>query len=359
MKFERKMYQFELGQHKEKKVIWVKFKKDSMLIANLKEVAKAYWSNTKKCWYVLDVKQYRKLFDLPEHAIGEQMLKKIAEPNKKHFIRFRETLQLKMYSKNTLQIYCAALGHFLADLKNVDAESLSQERVRSYFIYCVHVLKLNENYLHSRINAVKFFYEKVLHREGFFLDIPRPKKASILPKAINKSDIKKMFSVIKNRKHLLMLKLCYGMGLRVSEIVNLKISDIDSKSMHVLVSQAKGKKDRYVNLPESILLELRQYYIEYAPKSYLFEGQRAGQYTIRSVQAVFKKALNEAKINKQVGIHSLRHSYATHLLEAGTDISFIKELLGHNNLKTTLRYTALANRMISTIKSPLDTMDEE
>jgi len=143
-----------------------------------------------------------------------------------------------------------------------------------------------------------------------------------------------------------MLKLCYGMGLRVSEIINLKIEDIDSGNMQVLIQQSKGKKNRYVNLPESILEQLRTYYKEYKPKKYLFEGQYGDQYSIRSVQAVFKTAMRKAKIRKKIGIHGLRHSFATHLLENGTEIKFIQELLGHSNIKTTLVYTHVSEKNI-------------
>jgi integrase/recombinase XerD len=138
--------------------------------------------------------------------------------------------------------------------------------------------------------------------------------------------------------------------------VQLKITDIDSKNMQVLVEQAKGKKDRYLNLPNSILEQLRAYFIEYKPKVYLFEGAYKGQYSIRSAQQVFTNALRKAKINKTVGFHGLRHSYATHLLEQGTDIAFIKELLGHNDLKTTLRYTHVSKKELKNIQSPLDKM---
>lgn len=143
-----------------------------------------------------------------------------------------------------------------------------------------------------------------------------------------------IFSVLKNLKHRLILQLCYGMGLRVSEIVNMKISAISSRDMKVRINKGKGRKDPYVNLPDSALENLRNYYREYLPKDYLFEGQ----YTVRSAQLVFKQAIKKEKVNKQVGIHGLRHSYATHLPEYGTDISFIQKLLGHNNIKTTLLY---------------------
>lgn len=238
--------------------------------------------------------------------------------------------------------------------KNTGINSLDTERLRKYFVYCHETLKLSENTIHSRMNAIKFYFEKVLHRDKMFFEIPRPKKPSKLPKVISTTDIKKLFGATTNLKHNTMLKLCYGMGLRVSEIINLKISDIDSKRMQVFIERAKGKKDRYVNLPDSILEQLRAYYREYRPKKYLFEGQHGDQYSIRSAQLVFKAAMQKAKINKEVGIHGLRHSFATHLLENGTDIRFIQELLGHNDIKTTLRYTHVSQKTLSKVKSPLD-----
>jgi site-specific recombinase XerD len=171
---------------------------------------------------------------------------------------------------------------------------------------------------------------------------------------ISKDDISKIFGEVDNLKQVVMLKLCYGMGLRVSEIVNLKITDIDSSRMLVHIEAAKGKKDRYVALPASVLEDLRKYYRTYRPNVYLFEGQHGGQYAIRSAQAVFKNAMRKAKINKEVGIHALRHSYATHLLECGTDMYFIQKLLGHNNIKTTEIYAKVSNRQLGNVKSPLD-----
>jgi integrase len=199
-------------------------------------------------------------------------------------------------------------------LKNTHVDILTPERLRAYFLYCVTKLNLSENIIHNRINAIKFYFEQILHHEKlFFEEIPRPKKKSSLPKVFSKGEIVKIFDQVDNIKHLTMLKLCYGMGLRVSEIVNLKVTDIDSERMLVRIENAKGKKDRYVTLPSSILDDLRNYYKSYRPKMYLFEGQYGGQYSIRSVQAVFKKAMQKAKINKVVGIHGLRHSYTVRL----------------------------------------------
>lgn len=349
---------YELGMHRAQEVIFIRFASDTKLNERVRKLIGVKWSQTQKAWYVLDNAQYREKFGLTAKPIvGKEALSHLEEVNYAALVRYVETLQLKGYSINTINTYRNEFGQLLHVLRERCIDDLDAEKLRSYFLYCTNTLELSENTLHSRINAVKFYFEQVLHREKMFFDIPRPKKPSILPKVINVQDIKKIFEVTKNLKHNTILKLCYGMGLRVSEIINLKITDIDSGNMQVLVEKSKGKKDRYVNLPESILLQLREYYKVYKPIKYLFEGQYGGEYSIRSAQQVFKNAMRKAKINKEIGIHGLRHSFATHLLESGTDIKFIQELLGHSDIKTTLRYIHVSEKSIKKIKSPLDTMD--
>lgn len=340
--------------HKGEAVIFIRFDYDAALIARVKKLVGVQWSQSQKAWYVRDNEQYRQNFGLAPKPIGADTLPRIDPANQAAFQVYIETLQLKAYSKNTINTYRNEFTQLLLTLKSHKVDDLTPDRLRSYFLYCINTLKLSENTMHSRINAVKFYFEQVLKREKFFFEIPRPKKPSILPKAINAQDIKKLFEVTTNLKHNTMLKICYGMGLRVSEIINLKITDIDSKNMQVFIERAKGKKDRYVNLPNTILEQLRAYFLEYKPKKYLFEGQYGDQYSTRSAQNVFSAAMKKAKINKDVGIHGLRHSFATHLLEAGTDIAFIQELLGHKDIKTTLRYTHVSKQSIQKIKSPLD-----
>ncbi len=219
-------------------------------------------------------------------------------------------------------------------------------------LYCTQDLKLNEATLHSSLNAIKFYFEQVLHREKFFAEIPRPIKPHTLPKHISPADVKRLFDHAPDLKHNTMLRLCYGMGLRVSELVGSKVADLDSRNMQVHIRRAKGKKDRYVNLPESILDQLRGYFQAYRPKEYVFEGQYGGACTTSSAQAVFKQAMAAAGINKAVGIHRLRHSYATHLMEAGTDIGHIQKLLGQEKIETTLIYAQVTNREVKKVKSP-------
>jgi len=352
MDFDKNNYTFELGEHKSKRVIWIVFPYNHQLINDLKKNTNAKWSQSNKKWYVPDNSHYRKLFGLEPVIVGDGVMKNIHPNNLPALTRLIEQLKLKAYSPNTIKTYASEFAQLLQTLKMYPVDTLTAEQIRSYILYCVEKLKLSENLIHSRLNAIKFYFEQVLHQEKIFMDIPRPKKPSTLPKVFSRHDIKKMFAVMENNtKHLLMLKLCYGMGLRVSEIVHLKLEDIDSNRMQVLIHQSKGKKDRYVPLPESVLELLRKYYKEYLPKVYLFEGQRGGQYSVRSCQAVFKNALTKAKINKKIGIHGLRHSYATHLIEQGTDMRFVQDLLGHQNIKTTMIYTHLTDSSKRQIKS--------
>ncbi|MFV0606136.1 MAG: tyrosine-type recombinase/integrase [Niabella sp.] len=352
--FIKENYSFLLGEHNKKPVIWIQFPYNNQLKAQLKQFVKAKWSASKKCWYCIDNDYYRALFGLPLKEIGKTAILKIHPVNRAEFEKYRETLVLKAYSPNTLKTYLTEFAQLLIIIKSYPVTKLSEEKLRAYFLYCIEKLKLSELQIHSRLNAIKFYFEQVLHQKKIIADIPRPKKPSTLPKALSQKEIVKMFETVKNPKHSLMLKLCYGMGLRVSEIVNLQITDIDSSAMRVHIQRAKGKKDRVVNLPASVLQQLRIYYKTYQPKKFLFEGQYGGAISKRSVQAVFKQAMNNAGIKKPVGIHSLRHSYATHLLELGTDISLIQKLLGHNDIKTTLRYTKVSDRTIANVKSPLD-----
>ncbi|MDO5615544.1 MAG: tyrosine-type recombinase/integrase [Cruoricaptor ignavus] len=335
-------------------MIKIIFPKDWELIALLKEHTKPKWSNSQKVWYVPDTPHYRKLFSMPQKNLGKESMGKISDNNLPEFRRFEEHLILKGFSPNTQRTYCTEFAQLLHCIGNFPVQNLSPEKLRSYILYCHKELNLSENQIHSRMNALKFYFEKVLGREKMFFDIPRPKKPQLLPKYLTQDEIKKIINATENQKHRLIIQLGYGMGLRVSEIVNLKIEDIDSQNMRVFISRAKGKKDRYVNLPESTLAELRVYYKTYRPKDFLFEGKYSDSLSIRSAQAVFKTAMTKAGISKRIGIHGLRHSYATHLLEYGTDVSLIQKLLGHNNIKTTLLYTNVSEKFVGKVQSPLD-----
>lgn len=348
-------YYAKLVLHKGKPIITVNFAKDAALISRFKKLPGARWSQTLQTWYLPDNEHYRKKFGLlPRSPAGKDVLMQVHEINKPCLAQMEQLLILKNYSASTKKTYLVEFAQLLYILKERSANDLSYADLRKYFAWCLNLKKLSANQVHSRMNAVKFYYEQILKMDKFYEEIPRPKKPFLLPKVLGEKTVIKLLAAADNMKHKLLLSLCYGMGLRVSEICAVKIEDIDSDRMQVSIVAAKGKKDRYVNLPASILIALRAYYVLYKPVVYLFEGQYGGPYSVRSAQKVFKASLAKAGINKDVGIHSLRHSFATHLLEAGTDISLIQKLLGHNDIKTTLIYTHVSNKTVTNIESPLD-----
>ena len=349
------LYNFSFGNHRDKNVIWIRFEKSYALIQELRKAfPSSKWSNTNKAWHLPDLPTVRDALKLDREEWGSQIRSEIEPVNQKAFSDYIDCLKLKAYSKNTIRTYVTEFAHLLRILKNFSVDDLSEDRLKDYFLYCLDKEKIKENHLNSRINAVKFYFEQVRKKSKMFFEIPRPKSPKLLPKMLSQAEVRKIFENTVNQKHLLMLKLCYGMGLRVSEIVNLKVEHINSGNMLVLIAGDKKKKDRYTNLPESILALLRSYYKEYRPKDFLFEGQYGGAYTVRSVQSVFKQAMRKSKINKSIGVHGLRHSYATHLMESGADIRFLQELLGHNSIKTTQIYTHITDVSKAKVKSPLD-----
>ena len=280
------------------------------------------------------------------------------DPINEHVLKnMLQRLKLKAYSPSTIKTYINEMSQLLQALKNLPADELTPEHLRRYLVYCYEKLKLSENSLHSRINSLKFYYEQVLGREKFFWEIPRPKKQMQLPRFFNQDEIAAIIKAAGNIKHKTMLMLAYASGLRVSEVVAIKSKDIDSKRMCILVRQAKGKKDRIVGLSPVLLVMLREYWKHAKPSSqgYLFEGQNKGEpYSTRSLQMILAEAKKKAGILKPGSVHALRHSFATHLLDKGTDVTLIMKLLGHNDLKTTLRYLHVTNRDLIQIISPLD-----
>ena len=285
------------------------------------------------------------LFDMvPDHAVPyvEDMVNMILAMN---------------YSNSTLKSYTSAFINFLRAQDYKNPEELNRKDVIKY------LSKLSEYGLKSSsgrmlVNALKFYFKHVREWDDTqSWNIPRPKKEKTLPKVLSVNECKRIFDVVKQPKHKLILLLAYGAGLRVSEICNLKWQDLDFDNHKISVRSGKGKKDRKVMLPYSILDYIETYKNLYKTKSYVFEGQIKGEpYSPASCRAVMRNAVKKANINKKVSMHSLRHSFATHLLESGTDIRFIQEFLGHSNIKTTTIYTHVSQRNMKDIESPLDRM---
>jgi integrase/recombinase XerD len=270
---------------------------------------------------------------------------------------FIEMLKLKSYSASTIKTYRNEFIQLLQLLKTKPVDALTVADLKRYMVFAMEKNGISENTAHSRLNALKFYFEQVLGREKFFWDIPRPKKANQLPKVFSQDDIAAIINSVANKKHKVMLMLAYSGGLRVSEVVSLKTYAIDSKRMTIFISAAKGKKDRQVTLSPVLLVMLREYALEYKlnKKGYLFEGSTKNTaYSTRSLQEVLQAAKKKAGVFKPGSIHSLRHSFATHLIEKGTDVTMIQKLLGHNDIKTTLIYLHTSNKDLLKIISPLD-----
>ena len=392
--------------HNQQENIAMYFPNIGMLNKAARKIKNARWSQTNKCWYVLlnkekhreIVKAFKGLATIEQTELHDYLVaknkKKTAAPTlisntikqpatvskiivakrpvlKKEIINYKggeinpvnahvlpamhQTLILKSYSASTIKTYTNEVGIFLRTIKHHSADSFSTKRLKDYLQYCSTTLGLTENTLHSRINALKFYYEQVLKKEKLFWEIPRPKKSIQLPKVLSKEEMIRLIRSIDNVKHKTMIMLGYGCGLRVSEITGLTPTDVDEDRRLLLIKRGKGKKDRVVSLSPVMIVMIREYKKEYAPEKYLFEGQKKNSpYSIRSLESIIKTAKQKAGISKSGSMHMLRHSFATHLIEKGTDVVFIQKLLGHNDIKTTLRYLHVSNKDMLNILSPLE-----
>jgi integrase/recombinase XerD len=342
--------------------IAVYFDKNPDAIERIKKLPGAKWSSTLKAWHLPDNTEYRRRFGLEAKNITHQQiaLKKevilhLDNSSIEKLTAFENLLRIKKYSESTIKNYRNEFAIFLKTASGkVDIDTLTENQLNAYLLYLVKKKNYGESQLNTSVNALKFYYEKVSKMPRLYFSLPRPRKKHVLPKVIDKKSVFALLNAPDNLKHKTMLMCAYAAGLRVSEVASLKICDIDSQRMMIRIEQSKGKKDRYVMLSEKLLTQLREYFKEYRPKEYLFEGQYGGQMSVRSIQNVFAKAKQDAGILQPVGIHSLRHSFATHLHESGIDIKHIQDLLGHNSVKTTSIYTHVSNRTLSKIKSPFD-----
>ncbi len=268
--------------------------------------------------------------------------------------KYKELLIQKRYSNSTQRIYCNYFRDFCAHFKDEKLEGLTTEQINKYLLNLIQSKNISISQQNQRINAIKFFYEKVLGRNKQYYELHRPNKEHKLPKVLSKNEVKKILISCGNIKHRSILMLIYSAGLRRSEVIDLRVSDIDSERMVINIIGAKGKKDRVSLLSEKTLLILRKYYKEYKPNKYLFEGAKGGKYSPTSIAKILKNAARKAGIHKSATPHMLRHSFATHLLEQGTDLRYIQELLGHNSSKTTEIYTHVSKKAIGNIKNPVD-----
>ena len=267
---------------------------------------------------------------------------------------FYEKLETRGYAMNTARIYIGMFEKFINHHSlDTDLLELSEPDIQKYLKHLKRSGR-SDAYIHQSINSIKFYYEVVMEMPNRFYDIDRPIKKEALPKVLSIEQVRKMVSVTENTKHRCIIALLYSAGLRRSELLELIPADIESDRMMIRVRNSKGGKDRYTLLSETLLKDLRAYYIEYRPKKYLFEGEENKPYSATSVVRVVRRSAGRARIAQRVTPHMLRHSFATHLLESGTDIRYIQMLLGHNSTRTTEIYTHVANTAFKKIVNPLD-----
>lgn len=269
---------------------------------------------------------------------------------------YKEKLIIQRYSSSSVKNYSSALQNFLsmASQKYTDPLDISLEDVEKFIFWKINKHHISASHQSIILSSIAKFYKLLFGKDINLKHLYPKRRETKLPKFLTRNEVKKILECTENIKHKALLTTIYSCGLRLSEVLELKISDIKSQESVLLIRQGKGKKDRIVNLSPKLLELLRVYFKMYQPKTYLFEGQNTEQYSRRSVQQVFKNSLKKANISSPATVHTLRHSYAMHLLENGTDIRIIKELLGHNDIKTTEIYTHITDISKSKVKSPLD-----
>ncbi len=361
---------------KEKRFIGLQFNTDKVIHALVKQLPDVKWSNSFNMAYILNTKenldQIFKIFNGVvwvncNYFFDKSTVKETNEPIDITWFRKRQLpttyrvcptsyldkLELRKYANNTVKTYVTSFETFINYYISKDLVSINESDVRKYILKLVQEDKSNA-YINSAINSIKFYYESVLGMPNRFYEIERPRKEKKLPKILSKEDVLSIIANTNNLKHKCIVSLLYSSGIRRNELVNLKITDIDSKRMLIRIEAAKGNKDRYTLLSHSLLEDMREYYKQYKPEKYIVEGMYGKQYSGQSIGKIVLNAAEKAGIKIPVSPHMLRHSFATHLLEAGVDLRQIQVLLGHSSSKTTEIYTHVATTTFKKIKNPLD-----
>jgi integrase/recombinase XerD len=350
--------------------IRVNFDYDWEMIRKIKSIQDAKWSSGSRYWHVPYTAESLDMIKRIGSELGfsiqgievveeERQVKyfsrKLSEEKESAVKTFRKVLQTQRYSERTVITYVDAIKTFFGYLKGRQIEEITNMDIISFNEGYILKNGFSWSYQNQVISAIKLFYNQVIGKELLVSEIKRPRLSRNLPGIFSVEEVELLLKSIRNIKHKSALGLIYACGLRRSELIGLKISAIDSKRGILLIRGAKGNKDRIVPLPGSMIELLREYYRLYKPKVWLFEGVVTGEpYSESSLRQAFVRAMKEADIKKRLSLHSLRHSYATHLLENGIDLRFIQELLGHKSSKTTEIYTHVRVKSIESIKSPFE-----
>ena len=360
----------KIVHHKEVQLVLF-FQYDQVLINKIKKIPGFKWSKSLRGWCILytneNINLFKKeftkeAFDLKYHDSIYQKIKlkpvkkpRVISDNNKSVLRaFVKYLKGRQYSESTIKTYFTFTADFIEYIKDKPLDELNNRDVEKFAEDVMLPRKYSVSTYRQMISAVKLFKEFYPSCSIENIKLKRPKKSRILPSILSQEEILNLLRNTKNLKHRAILALIYSCGLRISELINLELKDIHVDRRQLLLKNSKGRKDRYVILAESFLPLLSNYYFSYKPKIYFVEGQKGGKYSTASIRQFLKKSCKAANINKRVTPHTLRHSYATHLLENGIGLRYIQELLGHSKPETTMIYTHVAKKDLLQIKSPLD-----
>jgi len=346
--------------HEGKKKISITFEKNQQSILLVRKIPGARWCYSLKRWLVNDNTQVRHLLGMEQYDRVRDIANSCCNLNaeqKAALNRLIDYMRNYRYSESTIRSYVQTLSVFFEYYPNEPLQSISNEHLIDFNRDYVLRKKLSASYQSQFVNALKLLYGQIIQSKIDVEKLVRPKKPFQLPKVLSEEEVAAILNACDNTKHHMMLSLMYSAGLRRGELLNLMITDIDSNRMVIQIRSGKGAKDRLVPLSPRILELLREYYRQYKPSQWLFEGQYGGRYSERSIELVIKKAVEAAGIRKNINLHMLRHSYATHLMESGTNLRYIQELLGHKSPKTTQIYTHVSRDMLSKVTSPFDKLN--
>ncbi|HPF68854.1 MAG: tyrosine-type recombinase/integrase [Flavobacteriales bacterium] len=373
--------------HRDQRCIALRFPYDLALIAAAR-TAGARWSRTHGCWYTPNDPEHLRaifqafkglrwvdgsaLFQATDRATRTRSTearsprsasKSMASPKPLNAAQeqaleaMRRKLEVARYSPRTVATYLSATRKFFQFFPDKEPKEIRTQDIEDYQHHLASEKRVSNSTLNQVVNAVRFYYKDVLGEPARVTFIERPRKERRLPNVLSEEEVAAILRAVENRKHRCILMLIYSAGLRLGELTALRVSDIIPERKQVVVRGGKGKKDRVSLLSEKVLAELDLYLKEYQPKDFLFAGQQGGPYSDTSVQAIFKRAKARAGITAPATVHTLRHSFATHLLEKGTDLRYIQTLLGHGSSKTTEIYTHVSTKALGKIRSPLDDLD--
>lgn len=365
-----KTIKLKLGSIEGAKRVLLYFEYDREISSGIRKYRGARWCPDNKCWHIAKRSGWQDrlsetlkglcLLDFSDPALTltfnkELSRRKITANDSIRLKEYKEWLRHKRYSDSTIESYIISLEKFLDFSFPLGSDEIAEEQVIKYVTEYIIPKNLSFAFQNQFISSIKLFYSTLYETKLEVQVLKRPRPVRSLPSVLSEEEVSDILNAHSNFKHSVMLRLIYACGLRRSEILNLRPGDINSARKILNIRMAKGRKDRIVGIPGALIDELRKYYRLYKPQYWLFEGQIKGQpYSETSLSDVLKSAVKKAKINKPVTLHWLRHSYATHLLEHGTDLRNIQELLGHSSSKTTEIYTHVSTKTLANIRSPFE-----